>query len=123
MENVSITEIVLRDVRFLENDFPKKDKIGEVEPLYKILNSEHHVILSNILDNSMDQNMIPDPSGSYESQNPIEESELQIRKSTRKGVPKRSYEIEDYVFLLSLTKLDEPNSVLKIYQYLKGKNG
>ena len=53
--------------------------------------------------------MIPGPSGSYESQNPIEESELQIRKSTRKSVPKRSYEIEDYIFLVSPIKLDEPN--------------
>ena len=59
----------------------------------------------------MDQEIIFDPSGSYESQNPIEESELQIRMSTRKGVPKRYYEIEDYVFLVSPTKLDEPNSV------------
>ena len=41
----------------------------------------------------MNQEMIHVPSGSYESQNPIEESELQIRKSTRKGVPKRTYEI------------------------------
>ena len=32
--------------------------------------------------------MILGPSESYESQNPIEESELQIRKSKRKGVPK-----------------------------------
>jgi len=111
LEDGSITEIVSRDVRFLENDFPKKGEIGEVEPLYEMLNSEDQVMLSNILDNSMDQEMIPGPSGSYESQNPIEESELQIRKSTRKGVPKRSYEIEDYVFLVSPTELDEPNSV------------
>jgi len=111
LEDGSITEIVSRDVRFLENDFPKKGEIGEVEPLYEMLNSEDQVMLSNILDNSMDQEMIPGPSGSYESQNPIEESELQIRKSTRKGVPKWSYEIEDYVFLVSPTELDEPNSV------------
>ena len=59
----------------------------------------------------MDHEMISGPSGSYESQNTIEESELQIRKSTREGVPKQSYEIEDYVFLVSPTELDEPNSV------------
>ena len=68
-------------------------------------------MFSNILDNSMDQEMFPGPSGSYESQNLIEDSELQIRKSTRKGVTKQSYEIEDYVFLVSPIELDEPNSV------------
>ena len=59
----------------------------------------------------MNQEMIPGPSGSYESQNPIEESELQICKSTRKGVPKWSYEIEDYIFLVSHTEFDEHHSV------------
>ena len=61
-----------------------------------MLNSEDQIILSNILDNSMNQEMIPGPSGSYESQNPIEEFELQI-----------------YVFLVSPTKFDEHNSVTK----------
>ncbi|KAK4737179.1 hypothetical protein R3W88_000876 [Solanum pinnatisectum] len=107
----SITEILSRDVRFLETDFPKKVEIDEVEPLYEILNSEDQAMLSDILDNSMDQEMIPGPSGSYESQNPIEESKLQIRKSTRKGVLKRSYEIEDYAFLVSPIELGEPNSI------------
>ncbi|KAH0720233.1 hypothetical protein KY284_005263 [Solanum tuberosum] len=74
---------------------------------------KNQIMLSNIVDNSMDQDMIPSPSGSYESQNPIKESELQIRKSTRKGVPKRSYEIEDYVFMVCTTELDEPNSVIE----------
>ncbi|KAH0707780.1 hypothetical protein KY290_011743 [Solanum tuberosum] len=55
------------------------DEIDEGEPLYEILNSEDHIISSDILDNSMDQEMIFGPSGSYESQNPIEESELQIQ--------------------------------------------
>ncbi|KAH0671590.1 hypothetical protein KY289_026083 [Solanum tuberosum] len=79
LEDRNITEIVSRDVRFLENDFPKKGEIDEVEPLYEMLNSENQIMLSNILDNSMDQEMIPGPSGSYESQNPIEDSELQIQ--------------------------------------------
>ncbi|KAH0679228.1 hypothetical protein KY284_020313 [Solanum tuberosum] len=83
LEDGSITEIVSRDVRFLENVFPKKGEIDEVEPLYEILNSEDQAMLSDILDNSKDQEMIPSPSMSYESRNPIEESELQIRKSTR----------------------------------------
>ena len=55
--------------------------------------------------------MIPDLSGSYESQDPIEEYELQICKSTRKGVPKRSHGIDDYVFLVTPPELDEPNYV------------
>ena len=48
--------------------------LGEVKPLYEILNLEDQVIFSDILDNSMDKEMIPSPNGSYESQNPIEES-------------------------------------------------
>ncbi|KAH0776342.1 hypothetical protein KY290_007753 [Solanum tuberosum] len=83
-----LLKYVSRDIRFLEKDLTKKGEIDEVEHLYAMLNSEDQIMLSNILDNSMDQEMIPGPSGSYESQNPIEESELQIRKSTRKGVPK-----------------------------------
>ena len=68
-------------------------------------------MLSNILDNSVNQEMNHVPSGSYEFQNPIEESKLHICKSIREGIPKRSYEIEDYVFLVSPTELDEPNFV------------
>jgi len=49
-----------------------------------MLNSEDQIMSSDILDGSMDQGMVLDPSGSFESQNPIEESELQLRKSTRK---------------------------------------
>jgi len=63
-------------------------EIYEVEPLYEMLTSEDQIMLSNILGNSMDQEMILGPSGSYESQNPIEKSELRICKSTKKGVPK-----------------------------------
>ncbi|KAH0658182.1 hypothetical protein KY289_026930 [Solanum tuberosum] len=76
LEDGSITEIVSRDVRFLKNDFPRKGEIDEVDPLYEILNLEDHVMLSDIFDNLKDQEMIPDPSGSYESQNPIEKFEL-----------------------------------------------
>ena len=39
----------------------------------------------DIFDKKVDQEIIPGPSGSFESQSPIEESELQLRKSTRKG--------------------------------------
>ena len=55
--------------------------------------------------------MVPCPSGSYESQNAKEKFDLQIRKTTRKGVPKWSNEIENYVFPVSPTKLNEPNYV------------
>ncbi|KAH0776645.1 hypothetical protein KY290_008056 [Solanum tuberosum] len=54
LEDRSITEIVSRDVRYLENDFPKKGEIDEVEPLYEMLNSEDQEKLSYILDKSMD---------------------------------------------------------------------
>ena len=70
-------------------------------------------MLSNILDNLMYEEMFHGPSWSYESQNPIEESVLKICKSTRKDVPKQSYEIENYMFLVSPTKLDEPNYVIE----------
>ena len=46
----------------------------EVEPLYEMLNSKDHIMFSNIHDKSMHQEMIPGPSCSYESPNPIEES-------------------------------------------------
>ena len=36
-----------------------------------------------------------------------------MRKTTRKGVPKWSYDIEEYVFLVSPTKLDEPIYVIE----------
>ena len=40
LEDGSITKIVSQDVRFLENNFPRKSEIDEVEPLYEMLNSE-----------------------------------------------------------------------------------
>ena len=85
--------------------------MNESQPLYKKLTSEDQIMLSNILDNLMDQEMIPGPGGSYESQNPIEEVELQICKNTRKGVTKRSYQIDDYIFLVCHTDFDENQSV------------
>ena len=36
---------------------------------------------------------------------------IQLHIHTRNGVPKRSYKIKDYVFLVSLTELDESNYV------------
>ena len=56
------------------------------------------------IDNSMDEVMIPYLSRSCESKNPIKESKLQLHKYTRNGVPKRSYGIKDYVFLVSPTE-------------------
>ena len=40
LEDGSITEIESRDVKFLENDFLKKDDINKGEPLYEMLNSD-----------------------------------------------------------------------------------
>ena len=76
-------------------------------------------MLSNILDNSVNQEMNHVPSGSYEFQNPIEESKLHICKSIREGIPKRSYEIEDYVLFVSTTELDEPNYVTETLSFPK----
>ena len=67
LEYTSITKIVPRDIIFLENDLPKKDEIDEVEPLCQMLNSKDHIMDSNALDNSMDQEIILGQSGSYES--------------------------------------------------------
>ncbi|XP_075088370.1 uncharacterized protein LOC142170372 [Nicotiana tabacum] len=50
-------------------------------------------------------------SGNFQSQNPSEEPEFQLRKSSRKNIPKRTYEIEYYIFLVSPTEMDEPKSV------------
>lgn len=70
----------------------------------------------------MDQEIIPRPSGNYESRNPIEKSELQICKSKRKCLSKWSYETGDYVFLLPPKVLDEPISVTEALSSLKEMN-
>lgn len=51
--------------------------------------------------------MIPSPSETYDSRNPMEESKFELRKSTRKSVPEWFYDIEDYVFFVSPIELDE----------------
>ena len=107
--------------------------MNEVEPLYKMLNSENQIMLSNILDSSMDQEMIHQSSESYESQ-PLYEmlnSKEQIMLSNildnlmnQEMVPGPSeiyesqnpieeFELQIYVFLVSPTKFDEHNSVTK----------
>ncbi|PHT58691.1 hypothetical protein CQW23_01054 [Capsicum baccatum] len=111
LKDESTTKIESRDVTFLENNFSKKGEIKENEPHYEMLNSDDQIMSSDMLDYSIEQEMTVVPSGSCESQNPIEESKLHLRKSTRKGVLKRSDEIKDYVFLVSPTELDEPDSV------------
>ena len=82
LKDGSTTKIESRDVTFLKNNFSKRNEIKKNEPLYEMLNSDDQIMSQDMLDNSIDQEMILGPSGSCESQNPIEESELQLRKST-----------------------------------------
>lgn len=76
-------------------------------------------MLSDILDNSMDQETISGPSGCYESQNPIDESELQIHKSTRKGYLNDQRLRIMFSWYVSPTEFDEPDNVLRHYRALK----
>ncbi|XP_016441589.2 putative mitochondrial protein AtMg00820 [Nicotiana tabacum] len=68
---------------------------------------------SDTVDNQIDQDLILNPSGNgnSQSQNPSDEPGFQLRKSARKNIPKCTYEIEDYIFLVSPTEMDEPKSV------------
>jgi len=75
IEELERMEIILKLYHEMP-DFPKKDEIGEGEPLYEMLNSKDQVMSSSILDNSMDQEMISGLSGSYESKNPMKKSKL-----------------------------------------------
>lgn len=71
----------------------------------------------------MDQEIVPGPCYSFEYLNSTEESELKLRKSTRRGESKWFYDIEDYVYVVSPVELDERNFITKTYGALKGING
>ncbi|XP_075112616.1 uncharacterized protein LOC142182297 [Nicotiana tabacum] len=113
LENGSVSEIESRDVTFLENNFPKKGEVKNREPLYEMLNSYSQQVSFDTVDNQIDQDLILDPSGSgnSQSQNPSNEPKFQLQKSASKNIPKCTYEIEDYIFLVSPIEMDEPKSV------------
>lgn len=71
--------------------------INEGEPLYEMFSSEDQITSLGLFDRIVDQEMVLGPSVGFELQNSIGESELHLCKSIRKEVPKRSYEIENYV--------------------------
>jgi len=68
--------------------FFQKGETKDSESLYKMTNSKDQIMSSHILDKPMDQEMVPGPCGSFESQNSIEECDHQLCKSTIKVVPK-----------------------------------
>ena len=81
-------EVLLKLYQEILDFWHKNGEIDEVEPQHEMLKSEDQIMLSNILEKSMDEEIISGTSGSYKSWNSMEELELQIGKSTIKGVPK-----------------------------------
>ncbi|XP_022899289.1 uncharacterized protein LOC111412586 [Olea europaea var. sylvestris] len=106
----TITEIESRDVTFLERDFPSRGEIKNGKPLYEL---DDRVVLDG--STKVQEETLPpvDPSRNNLSPTPSDRvtSELSLRKSTRKSMPKRHFKIEGKVFLVSPANSEEPSSV------------
>ena len=119
-ERGSVTEFESRDVTFLENEFPKKGEIGQDLSLYE--NRDHldptpsvqpsgsdMSIDEYVSINTQTQPIMSPTVASGSSGSNLDQS--QIRRTTRKGVPRRRFEIEGGIFLVTPEDDEEPKNV------------
>jgi len=92
----------------LENDFPKRGEVNKNSQLYELgdLEPSVHIIGSNEESNTTSQILDPSGSNTHES---IHQKKL-VRRSSRKRIPHRHFEIEGKNFMVAPHDLDEPNN-------------
>lgn len=117
-----MTEIESRDVDFLEEDFPSIGEVKKDLKLYELEEPLGDLSPSHMQDEDMhphpivagDSGRDPSPSRSVPLSGsvPLEDSQdPQIRRSQRRTVPRRRFEIEGESFMTVSVDVDEPASL------------
>ena len=104
-ENVdgTVTEIESRDVTFLENDFSKVGEIDRDLHLYETMDPE--------IIPSLEKRTLHESSGSGQVPEMSTMEEPMLRKSSRQSIPRRRFEIEGEIHLVTQHDENEPKSV------------
>ena len=103
-DDESIIEIELRDIDFLEEDFPNRGEVGKVIDLYEIEDLDIGAPISsneNVeeIPQSLEDNGSSLPSSSYI---PIgKDPQAELRRSKRESIPNRQFEIEGEAFMIA----------------------
>ncbi len=78
-----VTEIVSRDVEFMENDFPSRGDVGQSLELYEMVESWDDTLTSNFGDSGREITL----SGSDPQPQEDDSQSPQLRRSQRGNVP------------------------------------
>ena len=110
-----LTEIESRDATFLENDFPSRGEVDRSVSLYELHETreddmQSHAVQEAVLqlqenEEDVSQNLDVASSSDFVSQ------ELHPRRSGRGIVPRRRFEIEGEVFMITPQDEEEPKTV------------
>uniref|UniRef100_A0A2N9FDK1 Integrase catalytic domain-containing protein n=1 Tax=Fagus sylvatica TaxID=28930 RepID=A0A2N9FDK1_FAGSY len=101
-----ITEIVLRDVEFMVNDFPSRGDVGQSLELYEMVESWDDTPATNPWDSGREIT----PSGSDLQPQKDDSQSPQLRRSQRGNVPHRRFGIEGESFISIAQDDTEPRS-------------
>ena len=90
-----VTEIVSRDVEFMENDFPSRGDVGQSLELYEMVESWDDAPATNPRDSGREIT----PSGSDPQPQEDDSQNPQLRRSQHGNVPHRCFGIEGESFI------------------------
>ncbi|OMO92476.1 hypothetical protein CCACVL1_06836 [Corchorus capsularis] len=109
----TVTEIESRDVDFLEKDFPRRGEVEKEIDLYEKEDPDMEAPSSPIENEGAIPQTLGDNGGDLPSSSsmPIDEdSQAQLRRSKRGGVPRRRFEVEGEAFMIAPQDEAEPKT-------------
>ncbi|OMO58188.1 Integrase, catalytic core [Corchorus capsularis] len=109
----TVTEIESRDVDFLEKDFPRRREIEKEIDLYEKEDQDMEAPSSPIENEGAIPQTLGDNGGDLPSNSSMpvdEDSQAQLRRSKRGGVPRRRFEVEGEAFMIAPQDEAEPKT-------------
>ncbi len=110
-----VTEIESQDVDFIEDEFPTRGEVERNLEFYETMDREESA-LSRLVENdeeipqtTRDSGSDLPPSGSIPLE--VDSQQPQPRRSKRRNLPRRRFEIEGEAFMIALHDDDEPRTV------------
>jgi hypothetical protein len=110
-----VTEIESRDVDFIEDEFPTRGEVERNLEFYETMDREESA-LSRLVENDEEIPQTPrdsgsdlPPSGSIPLE--VDSQQPQPRRSKRRNLPRRRFEIEGEAFMIASHDDDEPRTV------------
>ena len=92
-----VTEIVSRDVEFMDNDFPSRGDVGQILELYEMVESWDNTPATNLGNSGREIT----PSGSDPQPQEDDSQSPQLHRSRRGNVPRQRFGIEGKSFIIA----------------------